>query len=93
VPAKKDVGASQNARLAKAVPVVGSILATQNTPAARKSGNFSFPLTISQVRSNHCKPWKIGYFIGLMLYHIPPVLTTHLESGLDFRNPVPEALS
>jgi hypothetical protein len=93
VPVTNDFSSSQNIPTTKDVPVAGSVPATDKVTTLLSGRDFAIPLTVSKLRSNRSKPWEIGYFIGLMLYHIPPLLTTHLDYGLEFKNPVPKALS
>ncbi|KAF1917554.1 hypothetical protein BDU57DRAFT_445993 [Ampelomyces quisqualis] len=38
-------------------------------------------------------PWALGHAIGKLLYHIAPLISTHLDNAVDFQSPVPRALS
>jgi hypothetical protein len=55
--------------------------------------DFEIPTTIALLRSKVDEPWKIGYAIGAMLYHISPLLTNHLDNAVDYKTPLPKALS
>jgi hypothetical protein len=93
VPVTDIVSASQSVPMAKGTAVARSVQVKESVSPNIRSGEFAIPLTVHKLRSNMLKPWTVGYFIGLMLYHISPLLTRHLENSMDFHNPVPKALS
>ncbi|KAH3965075.1 hypothetical protein HBI70_177440 [Parastagonospora nodorum] len=63
-------------------------------PAPKENGrDFEIPTTIALLRTKADEPWNVGYAIGVMLYHIKPILTQHLDNAFDYRNPHPKALS
>lgn len=39
------------------------------------------------------KPWNLGFTIGKLLYHILPLISTHLENATIYRSSVPRALA
>jgi hypothetical protein len=62
-------------------------------PAPKENGrDFEIPTTIALLRTKTDEPWNVGYAIGVMLYHIAPMLTKHLDNAVDYRNPLPKAL-
>jgi hypothetical protein len=67
---------------------------TFNALAIKKMGyTFEFPETMTVLRNKVHEPWKLGFAVGVMLYHIAPLLSTHLDNAVDFQNPVPGALT
>jgi hypothetical protein len=67
---------------------------TFNALAIGKMGyNFELPETMTVLRNKMHEPWKLGFAVGVMLYHISPLLSTHLNNAVDFQNPVPGALT
>jgi hypothetical protein len=65
-----------------------------NSLAVRKMGyNFEIPATIAKVRTKIDQPFRVGMALGVMHYHIVPLIATHLENAIGFRNKVPEALT
>lgn len=55
--------------------------------------DFEIPTTIALLRTKVDEPLKVGYAIGVMLYHISPLLTNHLDKAVDYKTPLPKALS
>jgi hypothetical protein len=67
---------------------------TFNALAIGKMGyNFELPETMTVLRNKMHEPWKLGFAVGVMLYHISPLLSTHLTNAVGFQNPVPRALT
>jgi hypothetical protein len=54
--------------------------------------NFEIPEAMAQVRAEAGRPWSMGVMVGVMLYHISPLLATHLDETVEFQNKVPDAL-
>jgi hypothetical protein len=55
--------------------------------------NFELPETMTVLHNKMHEPWKLGFAVGVMLYHISPFLSTRLNNAVDFQNPVPGALT
>jgi hypothetical protein len=65
-----------------------------NSLEIRKKGyNFEIPAAITRVRTKIDKPFNVGMALGVMLYYIAPLISTHLENAVDYTNQVPEALT
>lgn len=60
--------------------------------AKENDRDFEIPTTIALLRTKINEPWNVGYAIGVMLYHIPSLLTKHLDNVIDYKNPLPKAL-
>jgi hypothetical protein len=54
---------------------------------------FELPEVIPLLRNKVHKPWRLGLAVGVMLYRISPLLSTHLDNSVHFQNPVPTALT
>ncbi|OAK97431.1 hypothetical protein IQ06DRAFT_255817, partial [Phaeosphaeriaceae sp. SRC1lsM3a] len=54
---------------------------------------ITLPEIIRILRAQRTSPWQVGHSIGLMLYHIFPLTSTHLDNDIDFSNPIPRALA
>jgi hypothetical protein len=64
-----------------------------NALAIKKMGyTFELPETMTVLRNRVHEPWKLGFAVGVMLHHVEPLLSTHLDNAVDFQNPVPRAL-
>jgi hypothetical protein len=64
-----------------------------NAIAIKRMGyTFNLPEVIPLLRTKTQDPWKLGSAVGVMLYHISPLLSTHLDNSIDFQNAVPVAL-
>jgi hypothetical protein len=55
--------------------------------------DFEIPEVIALLRNKVHEPWSFGYTIGVMQYHISPVVSKHLDSANDFRNKIPKSLA
>jgi hypothetical protein len=65
-----------------------------NSLEIKKMGyNFEIPAAITKVRSKLDQPHHVGMALGVMLYYITPLISTHLENAVDYRNKAPEALT
>lgn len=64
-----------------------------DTLALRKMGyDFKIPAIIARIRTNSAQPFDVGMGLGVMLYHIVPLISTHLENPMEFHNKAPTAL-
>jgi hypothetical protein len=54
---------------------------------------FDIPETLPVLRTKANEPWNLGFAVGVMLYHISPLLCTHLDNSPDFQKSVPRALT
>ena len=58
---------------------------------------MSYKLELSNVmaklRKDSNQTWQLGVAVGTMLYHISPLLTTHLDNPDNFQNKTPEAFT
>jgi hypothetical protein len=65
-----------------------------NAIANKRMGyTFALPEVIPLLRTKAQAPWNLGFAVGVMLYHISPLLSTHLDNSVDFQSPVPTALT
>jgi hypothetical protein len=55
--------------------------------------NFDIPAVITRIRTRTDEPFNAGRALGMMHYHIVPLVSTHLENAVDFRNKDPTALT
>jgi hypothetical protein len=56
------------------------------------SYKLEVPVTITLLRTKVHEHWNIGLEIGVILYHISPLLLTHLDNAIDYRSRLPTAL-
>ncbi|KAH6877669.1 hypothetical protein BKA58DRAFT_375688 [Alternaria rosae] len=64
-----------------------------DTLALGKMGyDFEIPAVIARVRSKAAQPFDVGMGLGVMLYHIVPLISSHLENPMEFHNKAPKAL-
>jgi hypothetical protein len=64
-----------------------------NSHAIRKIGyNFEIPAAIANVRTKTDQPFNVGMALGVMLYYIVPLISSHLDNAIDYHNKVPQAL-
>ncbi|KAF2126313.1 hypothetical protein P153DRAFT_369644 [Dothidotthia symphoricarpi CBS 119687] len=61
-------------------------------PTATPSASTN-PLTLHSLRAKVASPWTLGIAIGLLLYHIPPLVSEHMGQDMHFQNKVPAALT
>jgi hypothetical protein len=54
--------------------------------------NFKFPNSMAGLREKKDQPYDMGVAVGIMLYHIAPLLSTHLDNKIDYQNQSPKAL-
>ncbi|KAF1847613.1 uncharacterized protein K460DRAFT_363674 [Cucurbitaria berberidis CBS 394.84] len=54
--------------------------------------DFAIPEALTQLRAKIDQPHSMGMIIGVMLYYIAPLLSTHLDNAAAFQNKVPDAL-
>ncbi|KAH7355498.1 hypothetical protein BKA66DRAFT_475515 [Pyrenochaeta sp. MPI-SDFR-AT-0127] len=56
------------------------------------SHNLNLPATLTKLHTMVDQPYNLGKAVGVLLYNITPLLSTHLDNAVEFRNKVPEAL-
>jgi hypothetical protein len=54
---------------------------------------LTLPTTLPYLLTLSPHPGTLGHAVGTMLYHISPLVSTHLSNPLPFHNPTPSALS
>lgn len=64
-----------------------------NSLAVKKMGyHFQIPAITAKMQMKTDQPFNAGMALGMMHYYIVPLISTHLENAVEFRNRVPEAL-
>jgi hypothetical protein len=59
----------------------------------RMEYKFHMPSVINLLRKKADLPWHMGFAVGMMMYHISPLVSTHLDNNFDFKNKIPSTLS
>jgi hypothetical protein len=54
--------------------------------------NFEIPVAIAKVRTKTDQPFNVGMALGVMLYYIVPLISSHLDNAIDYHKKVPQAL-
>jgi hypothetical protein len=60
---------------------------------AQQGFTFSLPSVIEKLRTKSHEPWSLGAAIGVLLYHISPLIATRLDNAIDYQNAIPSALA
>jgi hypothetical protein len=73
--------------------ITSKVTISTRLATAKMGDKLELLSVMALLRKKTNDPWQMGAAIGTMMYHISPLLSTHLENDADFTNKTPAALS